>query len=354
MEYFKQPIRPDLVPDPASDAALGHDSDEEPGPDPDQDFLADADFGETSRSRFRARIGVPRTTRVPGSPFSSRAPRLSRPPFHRRLGLDNKALATLAVASVLVAGSVTAFALSGEDRAVAGDVPAPSTVTTFPAFPTASVMPPADAEEQPDGGVILAPELTGDEDTGEDTGQDTGDDPDAESVAAPPEEEEDTEQPNVATPGPSPGEQQRQGAGSGAGRAAGTASAPVQGYVITAAYAQAGNWSTGHHTGVDLAVPVGTPVVAVRAGAVLMSATDAGYGHYLLIRHTEHEYSLYAHLSRLEVERGTTVAAGQRIGLSGATGNVTGPHLHFEVRTEPVFGSDVDPVAYLASFGIHL
>ncbi|TQJ46547.1 peptidoglycan DD-metalloendopeptidase family protein [Streptomyces sp. NBC_00080] len=350
MEYFKQPIRPDLVPETASDAALGHGSDEEPGPDPDQDFLADAEFGETSGSRFRARFGVSRATRAPSSPFSSHVPRLSRPPLHRRLGLDNKALAVLAVAFLLVAGSVAAFALSGGDRAVAGDVPPPSTVTTFPAFPTASVMPPADAEEQPDGGVILAPELTGDKDTGEDP----GDDPDAESVAAPPEEEEGTEQPDVATPGPLPGEQRRQGAGSGTGRAAGTASAPVQGYVITAAYAQAGTWSTGHHTGVDLAVPVGTPVVAVRAGAVLMSATDAGYGHYLLIRHSEHEYSLYAHLSRLEVERGTTVAAGQQIGLSGATGNVTGPHLHFEVRTEPVFGSDVDPVAYLASFGIHL
>ncbi|WP_314221010.1 M23 family metallopeptidase [Streptomyces zaehneri] len=350
MEYFKQPIRPDLIPDPTSDADLGHDGNEEAGPDPDQDFLADADFGETGRSRFRARFGTPRATRVPSSPFSSRAPRLSRPPLHRRLGLDNKALATLSVAFVLVAGSVTAFALSGEDRTVAGDVPPPSTVTTFPAFPTASVMPPADAEEQPDGGVILAPELTGDEDTG----GDAGDDPDADSVAAPPEGEEGTERRDVASPGPSPSERQRRGAGSTAGQAAGTATAPVQGYVITAGYAQAGNWSTGHHTGVDLAVPVGTPVVAVRAGAVLMSATDAGYGHYILIRHAEHEYSLYAHLSRLEVERGTTVAAGQRIGLSGATGNVTGPHLHLEVRTEPVFGSDVDPVAYLASFGVHL
>ncbi|MFJ2257220.1 M23 family metallopeptidase [Streptomyces sp. NPDC087844] len=248
---------------------------------------------------------------------------------------------------------MAAFTLSSGERTVAGDAPPLSTVTTFPAFPTASVMPPADADEQPDGGVILAPDLTGDE------GADSESDGDSGTVAAPPDSDADPgADPGASEPSPSAGQPQDSGtgagAGTGSGRVAGTAAVPVKGYVITSTYAQAGNWTTGHHTGVDLAVKVGTPAVAVLPGMVLMSATDASYGHYVLIRHAEHEYSLYAHLSRLDVRQGATVSAGQGIGLSGATGNVTGPHLHLEVRTEPVFGSDIDPVAYLADHGVQL
>ncbi|WP_329352961.1 M23 family metallopeptidase [Streptomyces sp. NBC_01261] len=336
MDYFKQPIRPDLRPDHhSSTSPEADDPNLDPDLDPDEDFLADADFGETSRSSLRARLRIPRASRAPGAPFSSRAPSLSRPPLHRRLGLDNKSLTAVAVAIALVTGTVTAFALSGGDRTVTDGLPPASTVTTFPAFPTASVMPPANADEEPDGGVIVAPDLP----TGEEGDTDSG----ADAASAPPEEDPTTEQPDA--PASSPAARQR---------TAGTATAPVQGYVITAAYAQSGNWSTGHHTGVDLAVPVGTPVVAVRPGMVLMSATDASYGNYVLIKHAEHEYTLYAHLSQLGVKQGAVVSDGQRIGFSGATGNVTGPHLHFEARTEPVFGSDVDPVAYLAAHGVRL
>lgn len=191
-------------------------------------------------------------------------------------------------------------------------------------------MPPPDTTEQPDGGVIEAPELP----AGAQTPPQEGPTPSPDTSAA--------------TPPLTTGEQRSTSAADGA------TALPVHGYVITAPYDQAGNWSTGHHTGVDLAVPVGTPVMSVRAGVVIMSTTDAKYGTYVLIRHAEHQYTLYAHLSRPEVEQGATVSAGQEIGLSGATGNVTGPHLHFEVRTEPVFGSDIDPVAYLADHGVLL
>ncbi|MFD0304059.1 M23 family metallopeptidase [Streptomyces sp. NPDC127119] len=341
MEYFRQPLRPDLLAD--------RDESKETDVDPDADFRADANFGVPERSRFRLR--VPRFTRIP---------RLRREPRFRAepplpgvarssdspailFGLDRKTLAIIGVGFLLVVGSVAAFALSGGERTAAGDAPPLSTVTTFPAFPTASVMPPADADEQPDGGVILAPELTGDE--GEDS--EPGGDPDP--VAEPPDSDADPDS-DAPEPAPSAGQPQN----SGSGRVAGSAYLPVKGYVITSAYAQAGNWTTGHHTGVDLAVRVGTPVVAMLPGTVLMSATDASYGNYVLIRHAEHEYSLYAHLSRLDVRQGATVSAGGRVGLSGATGNVTGPHLHFEVRTEPVFGSDIDPVAYLANHDVQL
>ena len=63
-------------------------------------------------------------------------------------------------------------------------------------------------------------------------------------------------------------------------------------------------------------------------------------------------YTQYGHLSSIGVSVGQAVTPGQQIGLSGATGNVTGPHLHFEARTSPEYGSDIDPVAYLRSHGV--
>ncbi|MFD5065011.1 M23 family metallopeptidase [Streptomyces sp. NPDC058394] len=204
-------------------------------------------------------------------------------------------------------------------------------------------MPPPDADEQPDGGVVRAPELTDAEPAKPDEDPESDVDPGTGSAEVPAE-----------PAAPSPRAAQPGGSDSKAGKTGATAVLPVKRYVITSTYAQAGKWTTGHHTGIDLAVPVGSPVMAVLPGVVLMSATDASYGHYVLIRHAEHEYTLYAHLSRSAVQSGMTVSAGQQLGLSGDTGNVTGPHLHFEVRTEPVFGSDIDPVRYLAAHGVHL
>jgi murein DD-endopeptidase MepM/ murein hydrolase activator NlpD len=65
-------------------------------------------------------------------------------------------------------------------------------------------------------------------------------------------------------------------------------------------------------------------------------------------------YSQYAHLSRVDVRVGQTVGTGQHIALSGNTGNSSGPHLHFEIRTSPDYGSAVDPVAFLRSQGVSL
>lgn len=63
-------------------------------------------------------------------------------------------------------------------------------------------------------------------------------------------------------------------------------------------------------------------------------------------------YTQYAHMSSLSVSVGQSVTPGQQIGLSGATGNVTGAHLHFEARTSQEYGSDMDPLAYLRSHGV--
>lgn len=120
-------------------------------------------------------------------------------------------------------------------------------------------------------------------------------------------------------------------------------------------YHQAGpHWSKGYHTGVDFPVPTGTSVQAVGAGHVVSAGWGGSFGYQVVIRHADGRYTQYAHLSAISVRAGQTVDAGRRIGRSGSTGNSTGPHLHFEVRTGPGFGSDIDPVAYLRAGGVRI
>ncbi|GAA4020753.1 LysM peptidoglycan-binding domain-containing M23 family metallopeptidase [Streptomyces plumbiresistens] len=129
-------------------------------------------------------------------------------------------------------------------------------------------------------------------------------------------------------------------------------SAPVSGAVGTA-YRTAGSmWSSGYHTGVDFSVPTGTSLKAVGAGTVVSAGWGGAYGNQVVVKLADGYYAQYAHLSSLSVSNGQSVTAGQQVGLSGATGNVTGPHLHFEIRTSPDYGSDVDPVAYLRTKGV--
>lgn len=130
--------------------------------------------------------------------------------------------------------------------------------------------------------------------------------------------------------------------------------APVQAAMGTRYHASGAHWSKGYHTGVDFPVPTGTPVKAVAAGQVVAAGWGGSFGYQVVIRHADGRYSQYAHLSAISVKAGRPVTAGQRIGRSGSTGNSTGPHLHFEVRTGPGFGSDIDPVAYLRSGGVRI
>ncbi len=120
-------------------------------------------------------------------------------------------------------------------------------------------------------------------------------------------------------------------------------------------YRKAGSaWSQGYHTGVDFPVPTGTSVKSVAGGTVVTAGWGGSFGYQVVIRHGDGRYSQYAHLSAISVRDGQTVSAGQRIGRSGSTGNSSGPHLHFEVRTGPGFGTDVDPVAYLRAGGVRI
>ncbi len=98
------------------------------------------------------------------------------------------------------------------------------------------------------------------------------------------------------------------------------------------------------HRGVDLDVPTGTHVQAMTGGRVRFAGVMSGFGNVVWIDHSAGLLTVYAHLSELRVRNGEQVGAGHLIGLSGATGDVTAPHLHFEVWR---WGRPVDPIPIL-------
>ncbi|MEU9286719.1 M23 family metallopeptidase [Streptomyces sp. NPDC048275] len=130
---------------------------------------------------------------------------------------------------------------------------------------------------------------------------------------------------------------------------------PITGSYVSTGYQAGGSlWSSGSHTGVDFHAASGTSVHAVGSGTVVTAGWGGAYGNEIVIKMNDGTYTMYGHLSSIAVSVGQTVTPGRQIGLSGATGNTTGPHLHFEARTTAEYGSDVDPVAYLRSHGVNV
>ncbi|MFF4316250.1 M23 family metallopeptidase [Streptomyces sp. NPDC001507] len=131
--------------------------------------------------------------------------------------------------------------------------------------------------------------------------------------------------------------------------------APISGSYVSTGYKTGGSlWSSGAHTGIDFHAASGTVVHAVGTGTVVSTGWGGAYGNEIVIKMADGMYTQYGHLSSIGVSVGQQVTPGQQIGLSGATGNTTGPHLHFEARTTPEYGSDVDPVAYLRKHGVNV
>jgi murein DD-endopeptidase MepM/ murein hydrolase activator NlpD len=99
------------------------------------------------------------------------------------------------------------------------------------------------------------------------------------------------------------------------------------------------------HAGLDLIAPRGTPVQAASSGRVVSAGfVGGGWGKLVVVLHADGVRTLYAHLSKIDVRRGMLVDTGTRLGRVGATGDATGPHLHFEVRLR---GAAVDPTSAL-------
>ncbi|MBN2185694.1 MAG: M23 family metallopeptidase [Candidatus Krumholzibacteriota bacterium] len=102
--------------------------------------------------------------------------------------------------------------------------------------------------------------------------------------------------------------------------------------------------TTEFHHGIDIKGEVGEEVYAVESGSIIFSGKQSSYGKVLIIDHGNRLYSVYAHLSKIFVEKGTSVTTGDVIGKIGLSGNSTGAHLHFEVR---IGEKAVNPLDYL-------
>ncbi|MEV7618275.1 M23 family metallopeptidase [Streptomyces sp. NPDC089799] len=134
--------------------------------------------------------------------------------------------------------------------------------------------------------------------------------------------------------------------------AAGSYSLPTSSYTLTSHYGDSGSmWSSGHHTGLDFAAPTGTPVKAVHGGKIVSAGWSGAYGYRIVLELADGTQIWYCHLSSMSVTSGP-VTTGQTIGRVGATGNVTGAHLHLEVRTAG--GSLTDPLSWLEARGLNV
>ncbi|NLG55661.1 MAG: M23 family metallopeptidase, partial [Rhodococcus sp.] len=110
-------------------------------------------------------------------------------------------------------------------------------------------------------------------------------------------------------------------------------------------------WGT-LHAGVDIAAPIGTPIVSVADGTVLESGPASGFGMWVRVLHDDGTVTIYGHINESMVSAGQRVMAGDQIATVGNRGWSTGPHLHFEVHLN---GTDkVDPVQWLAARGINI
>ena len=124
---------------------------------------------------------------------------------------------------------------------------------------------------------------------------------------------------------------------------------PLPSYRLTATFGQYGLWSS-YHTGLDFAADSGTPIYAIANGTISSASYDGAYGNKTVQTLDDGTELWYCHQTSFTVSAGETVHAGELIGYVGSTGNVTGPHLHLEVR--PGGGDPVDPYTALVVHGV--
>ncbi|MER5408308.1 M23 family metallopeptidase [Streptomyces sp. NPDC002769] len=129
-------------------------------------------------------------------------------------------------------------------------------------------------------------------------------------------------------------------------------SLPTSSYTLTSRFGDAGSmWSSGYHTGLDFAAPTGTLIKAIHSGTVTEAGWAGAYGYRTILTLDDGTELWFCHQSSISVSVGQKVGTGDVIGRVGATGNVTGPHLHLEVH--PGGGDAIDPMAWLHGKGIN-
>jgi murein DD-endopeptidase MepM/ murein hydrolase activator NlpD len=110
-------------------------------------------------------------------------------------------------------------------------------------------------------------------------------------------------------------------------------------------------WGT-MHWGIDLAAPLGTPIVAAADGVVLRAGPASGYGNAIYIQDADGNVEIYGHMRYMYVHAGDVVSAGDTIAKVGSEGQSTGPHLHFEIHKGGMNGKPTDPQVWLADRGV--
>lgn len=124
---------------------------------------------------------------------------------------------------------------------------------------------------------------------------------------------------------------------------------PMNNYNFTSAFGQ--RWGR-LHAGIDLAAPIGTPIVSVSSGTVVRTSSAGGCGRQIWIQHWENTITRYCHMDYFSVSTGDRVGPGQKIGGTGNTGRSYGPHLHFEVHPNGIDGGPTNPAKWLQSKGL--
>ncbi|MDQ0991730.1 M23 family metallopeptidase [Streptomyces sp. V3I7] len=128
---------------------------------------------------------------------------------------------------------------------------------------------------------------------------------------------------------------------------------PTSSYTLTSLFGQAGSmWSSGYHTGLDFAAPTGTLIKAIHSGTITQAGWAGSYGYRTVLTLDDGTELWFCHQSSINVSVGQKVSTGDVIGRVGATGNVTGPHLHLEVHPDgqPI---GIDPMAWLRGKGVN-
>ncbi|SCE44887.1 Peptidase family M23 [Streptomyces sp. SolWspMP-5a-2] len=127
---------------------------------------------------------------------------------------------------------------------------------------------------------------------------------------------------------------------------------PTSSYTITGTFGQAGAmWSSGYHTGLDFAAPTGTLIKAVHSGTITEAGWAGAYGYRTILTLDDGTELWFCHQSSISATVGQKVATGDVIGRVGATGNVTGPHLHLEVHPGGQ-AEGIDPMSWLRGKGL--
>lgn len=126
---------------------------------------------------------------------------------------------------------------------------------------------------------------------------------------------------------------------------------PLSSYTLSSVFGASGSMWSNNHTGLDFAAPSGTPVKAVHGGTVTEAGWAGSYGYRIVLTLDDGTEVWYCHLSSMDVTSGKVVA-GDTIGRVGATGNVTGAHLHLEVR--PGGNDPIDPMGWLRNVGLNV